>query len=34
MTWFRKDPSIHWLDMHGDPVAEASQLIEAFLEIG
>lgn len=33
MTWFRKDPSIHWLDMHGDPVAEASQLIEAFLEI-
>ncbi len=31
MTWFRRDPRIHWLDMSGDPVAEASGLIEAFL---
>ena len=31
MTWFRRDPRIHWLDMSKDPVAEASALIEAFL---
>lgn len=31
MTWFRKDPAIRWLDMHGDPVAQASQWIDAFL---
>ena len=31
MTWFRRDPRIHWLDMSGDPVAEASELIEAFI---
>ena len=31
MTWFRRDPRIIWLDMAGDPVAEASSLIEAFL---
>ena len=31
MTWFRRDASIHWLDMHGDPVAQASQWIEEFL---
>ncbi|MDE5708578.1 MAG: hypothetical protein K2I32_03885, partial [Alistipes sp.] len=31
MTWFRKDASIRWLDMHGDPVGEASRLIDAFL---
>ncbi len=31
MTWFRRDPRIHWLDMSADPVAEASDLIEAFL---
>lgn len=31
MTWFRKDASIRWLDMHGDPVAQASQWIDAFL---
>ena len=31
MTWFRRDPRIHWLDMSGDPVAEASELIEGFI---
>ena len=31
MTWFRRDPRIHWLDMAGDPIAEASALIEDFL---
>ena len=31
MTWFRKDASIHWLDMHGDAVAQASERIDAFL---
>lgn len=32
MTWFRRDPAIRWLDMHGDPVAQAEQLIGDFLE--
>ena len=31
MTWFRRDPRIHWLDMSADPVSEASALIEQFL---
>ena len=31
MTWFRRDASIHWLDMTADPVAQASELIEGFL---
>ena len=31
MTWFRRDPRIHWLDMSGDPVEEASELISGFL---
>lgn len=31
MTWFRKDASIRWLDMHSDPVAQASAWIDAFL---
>lgn len=31
MTWFRRDPRIHWLDMSKDPVAEAAGLIEVFL---
>ena len=31
MTWFRRDASIRWADMHGDPVAQASQWIDAFL---
>ncbi|MBQ3705936.1 MAG: tRNA (adenosine(37)-N6)-dimethylallyltransferase MiaA [Clostridia bacterium] len=32
MTWFRKDPEIHWLDMAGDPLQEARELADAFLE--
>ena len=32
MTWFRKRSDIHWIDMTGDPVEEASQLIERFYE--
>ena len=31
MTWFRRDPRIIWLDMAGDPVAQATPLIEQFL---
>lgn len=31
MTWFRRDTSIHWLDMAADPVQEACALIDAFL---
>ena len=31
MTWFRRDPDIHWLDMTGDLVEEAVRLIEGFL---
>ena len=33
MTWFRRDPRIHWLDMANDPVTEASSLIETFLNL-
>ncbi len=33
MTWFRRDREIRWLDMGGDPVAEASAMIENFLNI-
>ena len=32
MTWFRKDPRIIWLDMSANPIKEASDLIESFLE--
>ncbi|MBR5546315.1 MAG: tRNA (adenosine(37)-N6)-dimethylallyltransferase MiaA [Clostridia bacterium] len=32
MTWFRRDQSIHWLDMTGDPMREACEHIDAFLE--
>ena len=32
MTWFRRDPKIIWLDMAGDPLAEAKERISAFLE--
>lgn len=32
MIWFRRDPDIHWIDMEGDPEAEAAGLIRAFLE--
>ena len=31
MTWFRRDPRIHWLDMSKDPAAEAAGLITDFL---
>ena len=31
MTWFRRDGEIQWLDMAGDPVAQASAAIDAFL---
>lgn len=31
MTWFRRDPAIRWLDMHGDPVAQAAAWIDDFL---
>ena len=31
MTWFRRDKTIVWLDMAGDPLAQASEAIEAFL---
>lgn len=31
MTWFRRDKSIVWLDMAGDPFAEAKEWIDAFL---
>ncbi len=32
MTWFRRNPDIHWLDMNGDPAGEAEKLIRDFLE--
>ena len=31
MTWFRRDPRIHWLDMQKDPAAEAAGLIRSFI---
>lgn len=31
MTWFRRNPDIVWLDMAGDPLAQASREIERFL---
>lgn len=31
MTWFRRNPDIVWLDMQGDPLAQACAAIEAFL---
>ena len=31
MTWFRRDASIRWLDMRGDPLAQATALADAFL---
>ena len=31
MIWFRRDKSILWLDMAGDPMAQACQAIDAFL---
>ena len=32
MTWFRRDKDIRWLDMRGDPIAEADAQIRTFLE--
>lgn len=32
MTWFRRCPSIHWLDMSADPAGEAEGLIRDFLQ--
>lgn len=32
MTWFRKDPRIIWLNMHGNPADEAERYIRKFLE--
>ena len=31
MIWFRRDASIHWLDMTADPLKEACEKIDAFL---
>ena len=31
MTWFRRDKDIVWLNMAGDPVAEACEEIDSFL---
>ena len=31
MTWFRRDDRIQWLDMRGDPFAQAVEAVEAFL---
>jgi tRNA dimethylallyltransferase len=31
MTWFRRDPSVLWLDMAGDPFSQACAAVEAFL---
>ncbi|MDR0413032.1 MAG: tRNA (adenosine(37)-N6)-dimethylallyltransferase MiaA [Dysgonamonadaceae bacterium] len=33
MTWFRKDQSIHWINMEGNYIEEASGLIDTFLEL-
>ena len=30
MTWFRKRKDINWIDMEGDPIREASDLIAGF----
>ena len=34
MTWFRKRPDIHWIDMTADPIAQASELIDQFYDKG
>lgn len=31
MTWFRRDKEIVWLDMEGEPVEQAAELIEKFI---
>ena len=32
MTWFRRDTTIHWLNMRGEPEKEAAALIRPFLQ--
>ncbi|MBR0367465.1 MAG: tRNA (adenosine(37)-N6)-dimethylallyltransferase MiaA [Clostridia bacterium] len=32
MTWFKRDKDILWLDMTGDPVAQAAEAIDGFIE--
>ncbi|MBQ9263231.1 MAG: tRNA (adenosine(37)-N6)-dimethylallyltransferase MiaA [Clostridia bacterium] len=32
MTWFRREENLHWLDMAGDPEAQAAALIDVFLK--
>lgn len=32
MTWFRRDPAIHWIDMRGDALEEAAALVETFIK--
>ena len=32
MTWFRRDKSILWLDMTADPLAQACEAIDRFLD--
>ena len=34
MIWFRRNPEIIWLDMAGDPAAEAAKHLDAFLSGG
>lgn len=31
MIWFKRDKTIHWLDMENDGLAQASMLIDSFL---
>ena len=31
MTWFRKRNDVFWLDMTGDPISQANELIDRFL---
>ena len=33
MIWFRRDPSIQWLDMTNDPIKQACEKIDAFLQM-
>ncbi len=32
MTWFRREENLHWLDMANDPLGQAAELIDGFLE--
>lgn len=34
MTWFRKRPDIHWIDMTADPISQAGALIDQFYDKG